>query len=78
MYRVFGRKAGTLSGYPYSSALAEAEIVWNEDTIDALFKEGPDVVTPGSKMPLQRVKKVKDRQDLIEFLKSAAGEIANQ
>jgi len=78
LYRVFGRKAGTLSGYPYSSALAEAEIVWNEDTIDALFKEGPDVVTPGSKMPLQRVKKVKDRQDLIEFLKSAAGEIANQ
>jgi cytochrome c len=71
LYRVFGRKAGTLPGYPYSAALAGADLVWNEQTIDALFRDGPDVVTPGSKMPLQRMTDEGDRRDLIEFLRSA-------
>ena len=70
LYGIFGRRAGTFSGYPYSAALARTELVWNEATIDALFKDGPDVVTPGSKMPLQRIPKAKDRHDLIDFLKS--------
>jgi cytochrome c len=70
LYRIFGRRAGTFAGYPYSPALARTELVWNEATIDALFKDGPDVVTPGSKMPLQRIPKEKDRHDLIDYLKS--------
>jgi cytochrome c len=74
LHGVFGRKAGTLSGYPYSEALAGTELVWDEQTIDALFKEGPDVLTPGSKMPIQRIKNVTDRQDLIRFLKSTVGQ----
>ena len=51
--------------------LIEMELVWNEDTIDLLFKEGPDVVTPGSKMPVQRIKGEQDRADLISYLKRA-------
>jgi cytochrome c len=70
LYGVFGRRAGSLPGYPYSPALAKAPVVWDEQTIDALFKDGPDVVTPGSKMPLQRIAEGADRRDLIEFLKS--------
>jgi cytochrome c len=73
LHGVFGRKAGVLSGYPYSPALIDTGLVWNEETIDALFKDGPDVVTPGSKMPIQRIKNPVDRQDLIDFLKTAAG-----
>ena len=67
---VFGRKAGTAVGYAYSPALAESDLVWTEETIDALFRDGPDVVTPGSKMPLQRIPNAKNRHDLIEYLKS--------
>ena len=70
LYRVFGRRAGGVADYPYSNALAEAPIVWTAETIDALFREGPDIVTPGSKMPLQRIPKEKDRHDLIDYLKS--------
>ena len=70
LFGVFGRKAGTLPGYPYSDALLGMDLVWTEDTIDALFREGPDIVTPGSKMPVQRIKQQKDRDDLIRFLKS--------
>ena len=71
MYGVFGRKVGAVEDYPYSQELLEMELVWNEDTIDLLFKEGPDVVTPGSKMPVQRIKGEQDRADLISYLKRA-------
>ena len=71
LFGVFGRQAGTLKGYPYSDALINSTIVWNEVTIDRLFKDGPDVVTPGTKMPIQRMKNAQDRQDLVRFLQSA-------
>lgn len=71
LYGVFGRQAGTLGGYPYSDALLDSQIVWNEITISRLFDEGPDVVTPGTKMPIQRMKDPQDRRDLVTFLKAA-------
>lgn len=75
LHGVMGRRAGAVSGYPYSAALTGAGFVWNEETIDALFREGPDVLTPGSKMPIQRIKDTQDRRDLIDFLKSKAGDV---
>jgi len=45
--------------------------VWNDETIAKLFDDGPDVVTPGSKMPVQRLKSVEDRDALIAYLKRA-------
>ena len=36
-----------------------------------LFEEGPEIVTPGTKMPIQKIKKETDRLDLINFLKEA-------
>ncbi len=71
LYGLFGRQAGTVTGYPYSKALLESNIVWNEHTIGQLFDEGPDIVTPGTKMPIQRLKSVKRRDELIRFLKEA-------
>ena len=71
LFRVFGRKAGTLSGYNYSKALLESDIIWDEHTIGRLFDEGPDVVVPGTKMPVQRLKRIERRDELIRFLKEA-------
>jgi cytochrome c len=71
LFGVFGRQAGTLEGYPYSEALLQSDIVWDAASIDRLFKDGPDVVTPGTKMPIQRMKSAQDRQDLVRFLQSA-------
>lgn len=68
---LFGRRAGTAPGYGYSEALRHSDVVWTEETVDALFREGPDVVTPGSKMPIQRITAASDRADLVRFLKRA-------
>lgn len=66
---VFGRRAGTVADYSYSNTLLQSEIVWNAQTIDALFDLGPDVYIRGTKMPVQRIKAPEDRADLIEFLR---------
>ncbi|MGR3502587.1 c-type cytochrome [Pseudaestuariivita sp.] len=71
LHNVFGRQAGTLAGYIYSDTLDGSPIVWDDDTIDALFDEGPDHYIPGSKMPMQVIAKRQDRADLIAFLKEA-------
>jgi len=71
LYGVFGRKAGTYPDYSYSEALENSEIIWSADTIARLFTEGPDIVTPGTKMPIQRMKNKQDRDDLIHYLEEA-------
>jgi cytochrome c len=69
LYRLFGRIAGSHPGYPYSSALEESDLIWTEETVARLFEVGPEVLVPGSKMPLQRMPSAKDRADLVAYLK---------
>ena len=71
LYKVFGRRAGTVPDYPYSDALKHSDIVWNEETIGLLFGLGPDHYTPGTKMPLQKIADPKKREALIAYLKVA-------
>ncbi|SFL01869.1 c-type cytochrome [Shimia haliotis] len=67
---LFGRRAGTVADYSYSDTLLHSNIVWNAQTIDALFDLGPDVYIRGTKMPVQRIKAPEDRADLIKFLRN--------
>lgn len=71
LYGLFGRKAGTVAGYKYSQALSNSDIVWTPETVSLLFEQGPDIVTPGTKMPVQRLKSVERRDALIAYLKQA-------
>jgi cytochrome c len=66
---LFGRRAGTVDGYKYSEALRGTDLIWTEDTVDALFAEGPHKYVPGTKMPIQRMTSAEDRAHLIAFLK---------
>ena len=69
LYDVFGRQAGTVEDYSYSSALDGSSIVWDESTIDALFDIGPEEYIPGTKMPMQRITGAQDRADLVTYLR---------
>ncbi|WGW05557.1 c-type cytochrome [Tropicibacter oceani] len=71
LHGIFGRDAGSLPEYTYSETLTTMRIRWSEQTIDALFDQGPDHYIPGSKMPMQVISGAEDRADLIAFLKAA-------
>ena len=67
---LFGRQAGTVEGFAYSSAMRQSGIVWNEDTLDA-FLAAPREVVPGTKMTYAGVADADERADLIAYLKEA-------
>lgn len=65
---VFGRKAGTVPGFKYSSAMKESGIVWTEETIDVYISD-PKKYVPKNRMALAPIKSAKQRADLIAYLK---------
>lgn len=69
----WGREAGTVEGFGrYSPALEAADLVWNEDTLDAWLEDPQDVV-PGNRMAFPGIRDAQARADLIAFLKSVQG-----
>lgn len=71
LHNIFGRRMGSLPGYTYSARLAEGDIIWTPETVADLFTRGPDVVTPGTRMPVQRVGNAEDLAALLRFLEQA-------
>ena len=68
LYKVIGRKAGSLPDYNYSSAMKEAGFVWDEEKLDR-FIANPDQVVPGNNMkPYGGLSSGDDRKKIIAFL----------
>jgi cytochrome c len=70
---LFGRKAGSVPNYAYSSAMKKYGVTWNEETL-APFIENPLKTVPGTKMGYAGVKDPQERADLIAYLKKAAAD----
>jgi cytochrome c len=68
LHRIFGRRMGSVPGYAYSPRLARGDITWTPETLADLFTRGPDVVTPGTRMPVQTVGEAGDLAALLRFL----------
>ncbi len=66
---VVGRKAGAVEGYKYSKAMLDSGITWDEANLDKYLKKPKDLVK-GTKMIFAGLKKEKQRQNLIAFLKT--------
>ncbi|MGG5821265.1 c-type cytochrome [Falsiroseomonas sp. HW251] len=71
LHGIFGRRMGSVAGYEYSDRLARGDIVWTRETVAELFTRGPDEMTPGTKMPVQRVGNPEDLHALLDFLEAA-------
>lgn len=67
---LFGREAGTLSGYNFSQAMKDADILWSPETLDE-FLQGPNELVPGTKMVLWPLEE-RPRRQVITYLKSLA------
>ena len=67
---IVGRKAGTGSGYKYSSGMVNSGVVWDDATLDA-FLAAPKKVVQGTTMAIS-IPNVGDRQDVIAYLHTLA------
>jgi cytochrome c len=68
LHKIVGRKAGSLPNYAFSSAMKEADLVWDEEKLDR-FIANPDQVVPGNNMkPFGGLSSSDDRKKIIAFL----------
>jgi cytochrome c len=63
---VVGRKAGSIAGYAYSTALGKAGFVWTPERLDKWLTD-PQKLVPGQKMGF-RLGKADERADIIAYL----------
>ncbi|KAL4795228.1 cytochrome c-like domain-containing protein [Aspergillus venezuelensis] len=70
LHGLFGRSTGSAEGYSYTDANKQAGVTWDENS---LFKylENPKKFIPGTKMAFGGLKKGKERNDLITYLKES-------
>ena len=64
---VVGRKAGTISTFPYSDAVKKSAVVWNEEVL-ARWLTDPETVIPDTDMAF-RLDSPAERAAIIAFLK---------
>jgi cytochrome c len=70
LHNVIGREAGSLPDAGYSSAMADADVVWDEETLDR-FIENPDAVVRGNNMkPYSGITSPEERAKIIAHLKA--------
>ena len=70
LHGVFGRKAGSVPGFPYSDALRSSGIVWDENNLNR-WLQNPDQTVKDNNMEF-RVGDAAERAALVAFLESAA------
>ena len=63
---LFGRRAGTASGYAYSPALKQSQVVWGEDTLSRWLAD-PEKFIPGQRMFVS-IPDAKERADIVAYL----------
>jgi cytochrome c len=68
---VFGRKAGGVPDFRYSTNVGNSTIVWDEATLER-WLTNPQAFIAGARMGF-RVSEAADRADLIAFLRRESG-----
>lgn len=69
LYGLFGATSGSVEGFGYSGPMEQAGIVWDTETLAAFLTKPKDVV-PGTNMAFPGLKKQKQVDDLLAYLKS--------
>lgn len=71
LHGVFGRTAGSVEGFKYSSAMKESGIVWSDETITEYVSD-PKGFVPGNRMAFPGLKKPEDIANLLAYLHEEA------
>jgi len=70
LHGLYGRTAGTVSGFTFSPAMKGSKIVWNDDTLGKFLRD-PQGFIPGNRMGFPGIKDDKHLSDLLAYLKEA-------
>ena len=70
LHGLFGRAAGSFSGFSYSNAVKDSGVIWGEDTLNE-WLSSPKKFIKGNKMVFAGIKKKPERSALINYLKEA-------
>ncbi|CAO1630385.1 unnamed protein product [Sympodiomycopsis kandeliae] len=68
LHGLFGRKSGQVEGFSYTAANVNKGVTWEEETLFE-YLENPKKYIPGTKMAFAGLKKEKDRNDLVTWLR---------
>jgi len=70
LHNIIGRRAGSLPNYGYSSAMKDADLVWDKATLDR-FIANPDQVVSGNNMkPYDGLNSAEERAKIVAFLEA--------
>lgn len=69
LFAILGRQAGSVDGFKYSSAMAEAGYAWDSDHLNG-FLENPKKYLKGTKMSFPGLKSSEDITNLIAYLET--------
>jgi cytochrome c len=73
---LWNRKAGTTEGFArYSPMLREANVEWNETSLDK-WLSAPQKFIPGTSMNFQGIVDAQERADVIAYLKAVSENMA--
>jgi cytochrome c len=73
LHNIIGRKSGSVPDYGYSSAMKDADLTWDKETLDR-FIANPDQVVPGNRMkPYGGLTSAEERAKIIAFLEANSG-----
>jgi cytochrome c len=71
LHGIIGRKSGSIDGFSYSDAMKNANLTWDEATLDT-YLTNPKKEVPGNKMAFPGLPKPDDRANVIAYLKEAS------
>ena len=77
LYGFFGRQAGSVASFQYSSAFASADFVWTPRALDAWLK-APGKFLPGNRMTYPGLARQADREALIAYLLESTSDTGAQ
>jgi cytochrome c len=73
LHKIIGRRAGSLPNYGYSSAMKDANLVWDKATLDR-FIANPDQLVSGNNMkPYGGLNSAEERAKIVAFLEANGG-----
>ena len=70
LHGLFGRKAATGPNFKYSKAMKTSGVTWDEESLRAYLKK-PRKFIKGTRMAFAGIKKKKQMDDLVAYLKEA-------